>query len=389
MRKVVASVCAASTFACASMSAVAADKIKIGFLSTLSGPVAFLGTDIRDAFTMAVKNNGGKLGGLPVEFIVVDDQLKPDHARQQAERLVNKERVDIVMGTTFSNIVLAVAPLIFESKTLYMANAGPSQLAGKQCNPLFLNLAWNTDSYLEAVGKYLTDRGVKQVVFIAPNYQAGQDAFAGFKRYYKGEIAREFWTALNQLDYSAELAQIRAVKPETVVYFLPGGMGINFVKQFVGAGLTKDIQLFAPGFVADQDIIQAVGPSMVGLFNAAHWAPDLANAQNQKFVAAFEKEYGRKPSIFASQGYDEAVLLDAAIRRVNGKVEDRKAFYAALRSVQWESVRGDFKFNKNGFPIHDFHLRVVSKDASGRLTNKSMGKIFEKHPDPYVAECKL
>jgi branched-chain amino acid transport system substrate-binding protein len=389
MKKLLASTVAAGVLALAGGNALAADKIKIGFLSTLSGPVAFLGTDIRDAFLVAVKNNGGKLGGLPVEFIAADDQLKPELARQLAERLITKDRVDIVMGTTFSNIVLAVAPVVFESGTLYMANAGPSQLAGKQCNPLFLNLAWTTDSYLEAVGKYLSDRGVKQVAFIAPNYQAGKDAFSGFKRYYKGDIKQELWTTLNQLDYSAELAQIAAARPQTVVYFLPGGMGINFVKQFVNAGLTKDTQLFAPGFVADQDILQAVGPSMLGLFNAAHWSPDLDNAQNRRFVAAFEKEYGRKPSIFASQGYDEAMLLDAAIRKVNGKVEDRKAFYAALRSVPWESVRGEMRFSKNGFPVNDFYLRVVSKDAEGRLTNKSMGKIFEKHPDPYVGECKL
>lgn len=370
--------------------ATAADKIKIGFISTLSGPSAALGVDIRDAFNLAVKLNGGKLGGLPAQVEIGDDQFKPQVGKQLAEKFVRLDKVDILTGMVFSNIMLAAVPEAFNSKTPYVSpNAAPSPLAGKQCNPWFFVTSWPNDAFHEAAGKNATDKGYKNAYLMAPNYQAGKDSLAGFKRFYKGKIVDEVYTKLGQLDYSAELAQIRAAKPETLYVFLPGGMGINFIKQFVGSGLSKDIQLMTPGFASDQDIIRPVGDAMLGLFDTSHWALDLDNAVNKKFVADFEAEYKRLPSVFAAQGYDTALMIDAAVKSLKGKIENKDALRKALKNVKFDSTHGPYKMNKNQYPIQNYYLRVVGKDAQGRLVNKTIGTVFKDHGDAYVQDCGM
>ena len=389
-RPLLASALASIAIAAASLPAQAADKVKIGFISTLSGPSAALGVDIRDAFMLAVKLNGGKLGGLPAEVLIGDDQFKPDVGRQLAEKDVKLDKVDFLTGFVFSNIMLASVPVAFENKIIYISpNAAPSPLAGKQCNPYFFAASWPNDAYHEAAGQHATTKGYRSVYMLAPNYQAGKDSLEGFKRFYKGSIAGEVYTQLGQLDYSAELAQVRAAKPEAVYIFLPGGMGINFIKQFVAAGLSKDIQLITPGFSSDQDIIRAVGDPMLGTFDAAHWALDLDNAANKKFVAAFENEYKRLPTVYASQGYDTALLIDSAVRAVKGKIEDTEAVRKALKAAKFQSVRGAFKFNRNQYPIQNYYLRVVGKDSQGRLVNKTIGTIFKDRGDAYVQDCPM
>jgi branched-chain amino acid transport system substrate-binding protein len=368
----------------------AADKVKIGFISTLSGPNAAIGADIRDGFNLALKLAGNKAGGLPVEVVVGDDQFNPDTGKQLADRMLKRDRVDILTGIVFSNIMLAVVPAAFEQKTFYVSpNAAPSPLAGKGCNPFFFVVSWPNDAYHEAAGQHATNKGFKNTYLLAPNYQAGKDSLAGFKRFYKGKVVDEVYTKLGQLDYAAELAQIRAAKPEALYVFLPGGMGINFVKQFVAAGLSKDMQLIVPGFGSDQDIIRAVGDPMMGLFDTAHWAFDLDNEANRKFVAEFQKEYKRIPSVFAAQGYDTALLIDSAVRRVKGNLDNKDALRAALRAADFKSVRGAFKFNRNQYPVQDYYLRVVSKDAEGRIVNKKIGTVFSNHGDAYVQECAM
>ena len=373
-----------------SLPAYAADKVKIGFISTLSGPSAGLGVDIRDAFMLAVKLNGGKIGGLPAEVIIGDDQFKPEVGKQLAEKNIKLDKVDFLTGIVFSNIMLAAVPEAFSSNTFYVSpNAAPSPMAGAQCSPFFFAASWPNDAYHEAAGEYSNTKGVKSVYLLAPNYQAGKDSLAGFKRFYKGKIVDEVYTKLGQIDYSAELAQIRAAKPEVLYVFLPGGMGINFIKQFVAGGLSKDIRLFVPGFSSDQDVIRPVGDSMLGLFDTAHWALDLDNAANKKFVAEFEKEYKRLPSLFAAQGYDTALLIDAAVRDVKGKLEDKAAVQKALEAAKFQSVRGAFKFNSNHMPIQNYYLRVVGKDQQGRLVNKTMGTVFKDRGDAYSQDCKM
>jgi branched-chain amino acid transport system substrate-binding protein len=371
-------------------SAIAADKVKVGMLSTLSGPGAALGVDIRDGFNLAVKHSGGKFGGLPVEVIVADDQASPDAAKQTADRLVKRDKVDFMTGVVFSNVMLAVGKPIFDSNTYYIsANAGPSQYAGAQCNPYFFSASYQNDNMHEAVGKTVQDKGFKKVALLAPNYPAGKDALTGFKRFYKGDIVSEAYTPLNQLDYAVELSKMRASGADAVYIFLPGGLGVNFIKQFVGAGLSKDMTLFGPGFSADEDVIRAVGEPMLGMFNTSQWAHDMDNAANKRFVADFQKDYGRLPTLYAAQGYDAARLMDAAVRDVKGKIEDKDAVRKALKAAKFDSVRGAFKFNTNQFPIQDYYLRVITKDARGRITNRTIGTVFKNHADAYAGECKM
>ena len=383
-------VATAATITALSAAAQTSEPVKVGLLSTLSGPGAGLGVDIRDGFQLALKLSGGKLGGRAAEVVIADDQASPDVGRQTADRLIKRDKVDFLTGIVFSNVMLAVGAPTFQSKTFYIsANAGPSQYAGEQCNPYFFSASWQNDNLHEAVGKTVADKGFKNVALIAPNYPAGKDALTGFKRYYKGAIASETYTQLNQLDYGAEISQLRATKPDAVYIFLPGGMGINFIKQFVGAGLSKDMTLFGPGFSADEDVIKAVGEPMLGMFNTSQWAHDLDNAANKIFVAAFEKEYGRTPSLYASQGYDAARLIDAAVRDSKGKLDDKAAVRKALEAAKFDSVRGAFKFNTNHFPIQDYYLRVVTKNAQGKVTNRTLGTVFKNQPDAYVGSCKM
>jgi branched-chain amino acid transport system substrate-binding protein len=382
----------AAALAVSALSATAqsTEPVKIGLLSTLSGPGAGLGIDIRDGFQLAIKLGGGKLGGRPAEVIIADDQASPDVGRQTADRLVKRDKVDFMTGVVFSNVMLAVGAPTFQSKTFYVsANAGPSQYAGDQCNPYFFSASWQNDNLHEAVGKTVMDKGYKKVALIAPNYPAGKDALTGFKRFYKGEVVSETYTQLTQLDYGAELSQLRASKPDAVYIFLPGGLGINFIKQFVGAGLSKDMTLFGPGFSGDEDVIKAVGEPMLGMFNTSQWAHDLDNAANKKFVAAFEKEFGRLPSLYAAQGYDAAKLIDAAVRDSKGKLDDKAAVRKALEAAKFDSVRGAFKFNVNHYPIQDYYLRVITKNAKGQITNRTIGTVFKNHADAYAGSCKM
>ena len=382
---------AASALLLAAAPARAADKVKIGFVSTLSGPSSALGIDIRDAFQLAIKLNGGKLGGLPAEVLIGDDQFKPDVGKQLFEKFIKRDKVDFMTGEVFSNVMLAALPEAFENNVFYISpNAAPSSLNGKDCNPLFFAVSWPNEAYHEAAGEFAKQRGMKSVYLLAPNYQAGKDSLAGFKRMFKGQIVGENYTKLGQLDYAAELAEIRAAKPQAVYIFLPGGMGINFIKQFVGAGLGKDTTLLLPGFSADQDVITPVGAAMAGLFNTAHWSPDFTNPANKKFVAEFEKEYKRVPTLYAAQGYDAALLIDSAVRDVKGKLDDHAAMHKALKAARFDSVRGPFKFNTNQMPIQNYYVRTIGSDGKGGLINKSFSEpILKNHGDAYVQDCKM
>jgi branched-chain amino acid transport system substrate-binding protein len=262
-------------------------------------------------------------------------------------------------------------------------------MSGAQCDPFFFVSSWPSETYSEAAGQYMTSKGIKNVLFLAPNYQGGKDSATGFKRYYKGKLVDEMYTKLGQLDYAAELSQIRAAKPEALYVFLPGGMGINFIKQFVAAGMSKDMQLVVPLWGSDQDIIRAVGEPMLGLFSVGHWSIDFDNPANKKFVAEFEREYKRLPTGYAASGYDTALLIDSAIRKVKGKIENKEALRAALRAADFKSVRGEFKFNRNQFPVQNYYLQVVGKGPDGRIMHKTLGTVLKDRGDAYVQDCKM
>lgn len=370
--------------------AQAADEIKIGFLTTLSGPGAGTGQDIRDAFTLAIKMNDGKLGGLPVNISITDDQNNPVAARQTVERYIKRDKVDIITGPVFSSVVLPIVPGILQSDTIFIStNTGPADYAGEKCDPNFFVVSWQNEDVPQAMGAFANEKGYKRVAMIAPNYPGGRESLQGFKRLYTGEIVDEVYTKMGQLDYSAEIANLKTAKPDAVFYFLPGGMGINFVKQYNASGLQKDAPLLTPGFTADTENIAALGKDMVGTFNSSQWADDLPNEANKKFVEAYKKEYGRLPSMYSSQGYDAAMLIDGAVRQVNGKIEDKEAFRKAMKNAQFASVRGDFKFNNNNYPIHDIHMRQVIEDEQGNVRNKLISTVLKNHSDLFAKQCPM
>jgi len=361
--------------------AAVAEPVKVGMITTLSGGGASLGIDARDGFMLAVKQSGNK----DVEVVVEDDQQKPDIAVQIADKMIQSDKVDILTGIIWSNLAMAVVPSAVAQGKFYLSpNAGPSALAGKGCHKNYFNVAWQNDNLHEAAGAYANDAGYKNSFILAPNYPAGKDALTGYKRFFKGDVANEVYTQLGQTDYAAEIAQIRASGADSVFFFLPGGMGIAFMKQYAQSGV--DIPLIGPAFSFDQGILQAVGDAALGVKNTSQWSKDIDNAANKAFVESFQAEYGRLPSLYASQGFDTANLMLSALAKA--PVSDADAFRAALEAADFESVRGKFSFGPNHHPIQDIYVREVVKEGDV-LTNKIVGTALTDRGDAYAADCKM
>ena len=365
------------------------EKLKIGIIATLSGPPAVLGQQLRNGFNLAVKDLNGKLGGRDVEVIVADDELKPDLAVNKVKALVDRDKVDFVVGPIFSNILAAIMKPVTEGGAILISpNAGTSNFAGKECNPNFFVTSYQNDQVFAVSGKHAQDTGIKKVFLMAPNYQAGKDALAGFKNFFKGDIADEVYVPLNQLDFSAELAKIAAAKPDAIYVFLPGGMGVNFVKQFRQAGLANDVK-FLSAFTVDESTLPAQQDAALGFFGGANWAPDLDNPQNKRFVAGYEKEFGAVPATYAFQAYDAALLIDSAVRQVQGNIANREVLRAAMMKAEFSSLRGGFKFNTNHYPIQDFYLVKVAKRPDGKFETQIVKKVFENYADPHAKDCAM
>ena len=374
----------------AAVPALAMEPVKIGMITTLSTKAGYLGEEIRDGFQLAIDQEGGKLGGVPVELLVDDDGRKPEKAKQIADRFIQRDKVKILTGIVFSNVAIAVVPKVVRQDVIYVSpNAGPSLLAGKGCHANYFNVAYQNDNLDEVVGKYVTAAGFKNVYLLAPNYPAGKDHLAGFKRYYKGAIAGEVYTKLGQSDYAAEIAALRAAKPDAVFFFLPGGMGINFLKQYAQAGLNQTIPVFGPAFSFDERLLQAVKDAALGVKNGSQWSHDLDNPANRQFVAAFRQTYGRTPTLYASQGYDAARLLGSALKAVGGDVSKLDALRGAIRKADFPTVRGQFAFAPNQHPVQDIYIREVVKGADGKYTNKTLEAVFTNHSNVYVEECQM
>jgi branched-chain amino acid transport system substrate-binding protein len=367
--------------------AVAQEKIKIGVIVTLSGPAAVLGQQARDGFALAVKDLGGKMGGRDVEVVAVDDELKPDAAVTKVRGLLERDKVDFVVGPIFSNILQAIHKPVVDSKTFLISpNAGPSSYAGKECSPFFYVTSYQNDQVHEILGKVAQDRGYKRVYVMVPNYQAGKDSVAGFKLDYKGEIVEETYVPLGTLDFQVELSKIASMKPDAVFTFMPGGMGVSLVKQFKQAGLADQIP-FLSAFTVDESTLPAQQDAAVGMFGGADWAPNLDNPQSKKFVAEYEATYNSVPATYAFQAYDAAMLIDSAVEAVKGDLTNKDAVAAALKKADFTSLRGGFKFNTNGYPIQDFYLTKVAKRADGKFQTEIVQKVFEKYGDRYAKDC--
>ena len=354
-------------------------KIKVGMITTLSGGGSGLGIDVRDGFLLAVK------GDNHFEVIVKDDQRKPDIAVQIADKMIQSDKVDVLTGIIWSNLAMAVVPAAVKQGKFYLSpNAGPSKLAGKGCHKNYFNVAWQNDNLHEAAGGYGNAAGYKNSFILAPNYPAGKDALTGYKRFFKGKIEKELYTKLGQKDYAAEIAQIRSSKADSIYFFLPGGMGISFMKQLSQSGI--NLPVIGPAFSFDQGILKAVGDAALGVKNTSQWSKDLDNKANKKFVQDFQKEYGRLPSLYASQGYDTGKLLISALNVAD--VKDQDKFRSALKNANFESTRGSFKFDTNQHPIQDIYVREVIKEGK-ILTNKIISTGLKNRSNAYVKDCPL
>ena len=365
------------------------DPLKIGMMLTLSGPPAALGEQARDGFNLALEEMGGEMGGRAVEVIEVDDELKPDVAVTKVRGLVERDEVDFVVGTIFSNIAGAIAKPVLQSGAFMISpNAGPSTLAGRGCNPNLFVVSYQNDQVHEVLGKYAADEEIGRMMLIAPNYQAGKDSLAGFKRHFDGEVVDEIYTPLGQRDFAAEMARIADAKPDAVFVFMPGGSGVSFVKQFREAGLADDVT-FLSAFTVDETTLPATQNDAVGLFSGSTWAPNLDNDANRAFVTAFEEKYGYVPGLYAAHGYDTANLIGSAMEKTGGSTEDKDAVRAALKEADFASVRGTFEFNTNQFPKQNLYLVKAAARDDGKFQTEIVDTVFEAYGDVYAADCRM
>jgi branched-chain amino acid transport system substrate-binding protein len=382
-------IAAALALALGTAPALAADKVTIGFITTLSGPQGVVGKHMKDAADLALEMLGGKVGGLPATIVYGDDQFKPDVGRQVAEEMLKKDKADFMTGFIWSNVLLAsYQPIIKSGVILIGANAGPHEIAGAMCAPNFFSSSWQNDETPETMGSFMQDEKMNDVYVMAPDYAAGKDMVTGFKRYFKGKVVGEVYTKPGQMDYQAEISQIRAADPKAVFVFYPGGMGIQFVKQYAQSGLREKIPLYS-AFSADETTLPAIGEAADGNYEVGFWSPDLKNARSQEFVAAFRKKYNYYPSYYAAQSFDAIFMIDSAVRAVKGNLEDKTGMIAALDKADYASVRGPYKYNTNHFPIENFYLFKIGKDADGNYVRKIVRTVFTDHKDAYYEECKM
>ena len=365
-----------------------AGGVKIGLVAVQTGPQAALGTQLRDGFLMGLRHLNGRLGGLTAETVMIDDELRPDVAVTKVRTALERDRCDFIVGVVFSNILQAIMRPVTESNTfLISTNAGPSTFAGRGCNPFFFATSYNNDQVHAVIGQVCEDQGYRRVFVLVPNYQAGRDAVAGFKSRFKGEVVDEVYVPLTQLDFAAELAKIAAARPDAIFTFMPGGLGVNLVRQYRQAGLAHIP--FLSTFTVDEATLPAQQDAAVGFFSAATWAPNMDNAANRRFVTDFEAAFNYVPASYAAQAYDGAMLLDSAIRRAGGRLADKDALRAGLRAADFASVRGNFKFGVNHYPVQDFWLLRVAKRADGKFQTETVRKVLENNVDPWAAECRM
>ncbi|MFL1464041.1 ABC transporter substrate-binding protein [Roseococcus sp. DSY-14] len=365
-----------------------AAPIRVGLVVVLTGPQASLGTQMRDGWALGMRHLNNQFGGRAVETIVIDDELRPDVAVTKVRAALERDRVDVVAGVVFSNILAAIMRPVTEANTfLISANAGPSTFAGRGCSPFFFCASYNNDQVHAATGQAAQDAGHRRVFLLTPNYQAGRDAFAGFKSRFRGEVVDEVFVPLTQLDFSAELARIASLRPDAVFTFMPGGLGVNLVRQYRQAGLANIP--FLSSFTVDESTLPAQGEAALGFQSGTNWTPDLPNEPNRRFVEDFVREFSYVPASYAAHAYDTARLLDSAVRRVAGNLGDKNAMRAALAAAEFQSLRGAFRFGANQFPVQDFYLARVGRRPDGRFQTEMQRRVMEANVDPWAGECRM
>lgn len=362
--------------------------IKVGLVAVLTGPAAALGTHMRDGWMLAMRHLDNKFGDRRVETIVIDDELRPDVAVTKVRAALERDKVDFIAGVVFSNILGAIVRPVTDAGTfLISSNAGPSTLAGRGCNPYFFTTSYNNDQVHSVMGQVAQDSNYRRVFVMTPNYQAGRDAVAGFKSKFQGTVVDEVYVPLTQLDFSAELARIASLRPDAIFTFMPGGLGVNLVKQYRQAGLATIP--FLSTFTVDEATLPAQGEAALGFYAAASWAPNMDNPANQLFVRDFEGVFNYVPASYAAQTYDAARLLDSAVKKVGGNLTDKNALRTAIAAADFQSVRGPFRFGVNQYPIQDFWQLQVARRADGKFQTETVRKVLSANIDPWAHECRM
>jgi branched-chain amino acid transport system substrate-binding protein len=380
-----------SLLALAASSAFAQQQsIKIGFISTFSGPAAAIGNDMRNAFELALDHHGRKIGGLPVEVIYEDDQIKPEVGVQKTQKLIESDKVDFIVGYIWSNVLLASLKPIVDSKTVtVVANAGPSQIAGELCSQYVFSTSWQNDQTPQAMGEYMNQKGVKTAFLIGPNYAAGKDMLAGVASTFKGQvIGQELTRWPDQLDFSAELSKARSARPDAIFVFYPGAAGVQFLTQYAQSGLKGQIPLYT-AFTIDELSLPRQKDLALGVPGAQEWVNDLPNEANKKFVTDFKAKYKASPSFYGAQSYDAVGLLDSAVTAVKGDLIKKDAMRDEMRKANFKSVRGNFKYGNNHIPIQNFYLQDVVKNPDGEFVLKTVATIVENSQDRFHDKCPM
>lgn len=387
MTAIVSTVVAATLF---STSAVAQQKVKIGFVNTFSGPNATIGIDERDGFELGLDHLGRKMAGLDVEVYYEDDQQKPEVGKQVTEKLIQSQKVNFLTGYNWSNVLLASLKPAVDSQTfLVSGNAGPSQIAGELCSPFFFSASWQNDQTAMTLGEVLNRKAVKKLFIVAPNYAAGKDMAEGVKRTFRGEVIGEEYTRWpGQLDFSAELSKVRAAKPDAVFVFYPGAAGAQFFLQYAQAGLKEQIPLYSV-YTVDATTLPQIKELALGSLSTQSWVQDLNNPVSRKFVADFRKKYNHYPSYYSAQHYDAAMLINSAVVAAKGDLSKKDLMRDAMRKADFPNTRGKFRFNNNHFPIQNFYLQEVVKDTEGNLTMKMVEMVLADHRDLYASKCPM
>jgi branched-chain amino acid transport system substrate-binding protein len=364
--------------------------IKIGFISTFSGPAAAIGNDMRNSFELGLDHLGRKLGGLPVEVIYEDDQFKPEVGVQKTQKLIESDHVDFMVGYIWSNVLVASLKPLVDSKTMtVVTNAGASQLAGELCSPYVFSTSWQNDQTPAAIGLYMNQKGVKTAFLIGPNYIAGKDMLNGVQSTFKGQIVGQELTRWpDQLDFSAELSKARGAKPDAIFAFYPGGAGIQFVTQYAQSGLKGQIPLYT-AFTIDDLSLPRLKELAVGVPGAQEWVNDLPNETNKKFVADYRDKYKTSPSFYGAQTYDAAALIDSAVAAVKGDLSDKEGLRKAMEKANFKSVRGNFRFGPNHIPIQNFYLQDAVKTADGGYALKTVSLIVTDDQDRFHDKCPM
>ena len=365
-----------------------AKDLKIGLLITTSGPGAVLGAETKRGWDLAMEHVGGKIGGLDTKIIIGDDQVRPNVAITEVDKLINLHNVDIVSGVLWSHVLMAIhRPVLNSGRILLVTNAGASPLAGRNCHPLYITTSWQNDQFTDATAAAMNQAKVEETFVVVPNYRAGKDLLKRFPKKFKGRVVGSILFPLGQTDFQAELSQIRAQKPKNVMVFAPGGSAIAFFKQWQALKLSKQMNLYAINMV-DAMSLPAIGKAAIGTWYVSPWNHVYDSPANKRFVSDFKKKHGRLPTQYAAQAYDAVVLLDAAIKARKGDISNRSALVKAMTHAKVSTTR-NLKYNVNHFPIQNFYkLRIVA-GPSGHPEIKAAGIAVANMKDDFVDQCRM